>query len=812
MDTDSRLVNPAAPPPEPVAAVFRVGIRQKAALILVVTLLVSLTLSGWHALQSQKRDILREIDHRGRDLAGFVAHSLVNSVVAYDYHAIELVLQELTAHEDIVYAKVLSPKGNVMAETPVARVDREHVALFERDIQLDRQAVGRLTLGLSKERMSHTLENQGFLLVTRTLLAIVLIVLIGLVATHYVIIRPITHISRAMGEMRDTGDDGDAIQVSAGTLTRQDEIGELARTFGRMRTGIARAMQNLRQSEQRNRALIEAIPDMIFRLSRDGVCIDCKVPRDLAARVSLPCIPGEPICDRMPREVAHTIRLNLDQTLRSGKPRVFYYRHEVADGVLNFEVRVSPNGEDEVLMIVRDLTDQRNLEARIDFLAHYDSLTHLPNRMLFKERLGAVLERARRDARSVAVLVIDLDRFKFINDTLGHDIGDLLLQGVGERLQRCLRTSDYIARQPKGAEGVTISRPGGDEFTILLTQLTDSGGVAQVARRIIETLAAPFRLNENEVSIGASVGIALYPHDGSDVDTLIKNADTAMHHAKEDGRNSYKFFAEGMNAAFSRRLAIENRLRKALERSELLLHYQPQVELANGRVVGLEALLRWKSAELGSVSPAEFIPLAEDTWQIIPIGAWVLRTACAQNKAWQEAGFAPWRVAVNLSGMQFRQPGLTDTVREILHQTGLAPEYLELELTEGIILRNDDEVIRTLKELKDLGVHLSIDDFGTGYSSLSYLKRFPLDTLKIDRSFVRDITTDADDAAITSAIIAMAHSLKVQVIAEGVETCEQLAFLHGKGCDLMQGYLFSPPVPAETIPDVAATSPRCALA
>src|SRR3989344_801430 len=334
------------------------------------------------------------------------------------------------------------------------------------------------------------------------------------------------------------------------------------------------------------------------------------------------------------------------------------------------------------------------MEEQIHFLAHYDSLTHLPNRRLFKQRLQEAIVQTRRDEHVVAVMIMDLDHFKVINDTLGHDIGDLLLQGVAERLQRCLRASDYIARV--SADNATmVSRAGGDEFTILLTHLKDMGSVAQAARRVLETLTTPFRLHGTEISVNASLGIALYPNDGVDAEMLIKNSDAALAHAKNEGRNNYRFYTEDMNAAFSRRLTLENHLRKALERSELELHYQPQVELSSGRMVGVEALLRWRQPELGMVSPAEFIPLAEDTGLILPIGEWALRTACIQAAAWEKQGL-PLRVAVNLSGIQFRQPGLVNTVVEALRAARLAPDRLELELTEGILMRNNDEVMRTL--------------------------------------------------------------------------------------------------------------------
>jgi len=469
---------------------------------------------------------------------------------------------------------------------------------------------------------------------------------------------------------------------------------------------------------------------------------------------------------------------------------------------LSYEARISPSADHEAVVILRDMSEHRRMEEKIEFLAHFDSLTHLPNRTLFEQRVETSIHLARNQNESLAILYMDINNFKIINDTLGHSAGDLLLQGVSERLQRVMRASDYISRQG-GVENnrQTVSRHGGDKFCILLMHVHGEGKVIRAAQRILESLSAPFRIHDKEIVVSASIGIALHPTDGEEAEPLLNNAEAAMYHAKTQGRGNYRFYNQSMNAAYAKRLTMEHQLRKALEFGELFLYYQPQIDMRSGHVVGMESLMRWKNPELGFVPPDEFIPLAENTALIMPLGAWALQTACAQNVAWQRQGLPPMRVAVNLSGIQFRQPGLATTVRETLNKTGLHPKYLELELTEGVILRNDDQVMDTLQELKSMGVHLSIDDFGTGYSSLSYLKRFPIDTLKIDRSFVNNITTKKDEAAIASAIIAMAHSLKLNVVAEGIETKEQLELLRSESCDYAQGYLFSPAVPAEKFPD-----------
>ncbi|OIP08014.1 MAG: hypothetical protein AUK53_10800 [Betaproteobacteria bacterium CG2_30_59_46] len=435
--------------------------------------------------------------------------------------------------------------------------------------------------------------------------------------------------------------------------------------------------------------------------------------------------------------------------------------------------------------IQNDVTERKRYESQLEHQANYDTLTGLPNRNLLQDRLGQTLAYVRRHERELALLFIDLDYFKNINDSLGHNAGDRLLKLVAVRLAGCVR------------EGDTVSRQGGDEFVVILSDVAAEEDATLVTQKILHAMSEPFDVDGRELYVTCSIGIALYPKDGGDSETLLKNADAALYRAKDLGRNNAQFYAAEMNLKAMERLTLEDGLRHALEHNEFVVHYQPQVDLRTGEIIGMEALVRWQHPEQGLVSPARFIPVAEESGLIVPLGEWVLRTACIQNKAWQRAGLRPISVAVNLSARQFRQPNLVEVVVGILRETGLDPAHLELEVTESLVMQNVEVTIATLGRLKAMGIKLSIDDFGTGYSSLSYLKRFPIDTLKIDQSFVRDITTDPDDAAIAKTIISMAHDLQLRVIAEGVETEEQKSFLQQRHCDEMQGYFFSRPVPAE---------------
>lgn len=462
----------------------------------------------------------------------------------------------------------------------------------------------------------------------------------------------------------------------------------------------------------------------------------------------------------------------------------------------NYEHRVKMARKDELGSLIEDFNEMlgqiqfrdqelQHKQSRLDYLAHHDTLTGLPNRLLFYDRLSHAISKARRLKHPVALLFLDLDRFKNINDSLGHEVGDQVLRQVAKRLEALVRDSD------------TLARLGGDEFVIALEQTKEARDVTVVANKIIESLSAVLQVGPNELYVTTSIGISLFPADGEDVEGLMKSADVAMYRAKECGRNLFQFFTMDMNEKVREALFMENNLRKALEKQEMALYYQPQIEMSSGKLIGMEALIRWHHPQLGIISPVKFIPMAEDTGLIIPIGKWVLDTACKQTQQWQEAGYPPCKVAVNISPKQFRHGDLVENVATALKDSGLAARFLELEITESVLMEDMEQSIATMEKLKSMGITLAIDDFGTGYSSLSCLSRFPLSKLKIDKSFVQDIAELSENNAIAEGIIALAKTLNLEVIAEGIEGERQMDFLQSKGCKQGQGYYFSRPMPAD---------------
>ncbi|GGY85920.1 putative bifunctional diguanylate cyclase/phosphodiesterase [Pseudoduganella plicata] len=575
------------------------------------------------------------------------------------------------------------------------------------------------------------------------------------------------------------------------------------------------AIARLRIADAHNRAVLAAIPDTFFRLSPDGYYLDYEQGYNgerrggqcgdqAVAPAQQPCV-GRHVRDVLPDAIATRLLEQLDTVLRTGMIRSVDYELEGDDAVQHFEARLVSTGAGEVLGLVRDISERKRTEEQIRRLAYCDSLTGIPNRQAFLETLEHELTRSRLGGRKFAILFMDLDSFKRINDTLGHDVGDLLLKVVSERLHETIRPGDVVAQgdmpQPGGGN---LARLGGDEFTILIPDLDNVQDALNVAHRVKDTMRRPFHLDGHEIFVTASIGISLYPEDGEDGTSLLKFADTAMYHAKNCGKNNAKLYSSALTTQIMSYVKLEVGLRRALQNNELYLQYQPQIDVRSAQVVGVEALVRWRHPEYGIIAPNDFIPLAEETGLIVPIGEWVLRTACLQARAWHQQCRRAVRVAVNLSARQFKDENLAQTVLSVLNDTQLDPRLLELELTEGTLMDDALATLATLEALRAIGIYLSIDDFGTGYSSMNYLKRFDVRALKIDKSFISGLPQDSENAAITRAIIAMAHGLKMAVVAEGVETEQQLTLLEQYGCDMAQGYLLGRPQSQDAIAQMLA--------
>jgi diguanylate cyclase (GGDEF)-like protein/PAS domain S-box-containing protein len=637
--------------------------------------------------------------------------------------------------------------------------------------------------GASKEELAKNFQAFKESILAVMLVIAVIVLPLGVVVLNRVISRPIEQLAFGVQALEE----GKYVELEH--VDGSDELNRLAHSFNAMST----ALQNREEGLRKLSTAVEQSPVSVLITDTQGVIEYVNESFVKISGYSREDVIG---CKPDVLKSGHTSQEQYKQlweTVLGGEVWRGQFCNRRKDGTLYWEEAVispvkDPSGRITHLIAVKeDITVRKSYEEQLLHQANYDSLTGLPNRLLALDRLTLALAYAKRHEMAVGVLFVDLDNFKRVNDTLGHEVGDKLLVEVAQRFSQVMRDGD------------TVARLGGDEFLVVVPDVTSPKEAETISEKVINALSDPIRLEEREVYIGASIGVSIYPEDGHDSAVLLRNADAAMYQAKESGRNTFRFFTSAMNESSLRRMEMEPYLRLAMDRGEFFLHFQPQVSTASGEIRGVEALLRWSSPALGQVPPDTFISLAEDIGVIHKIGAWVLENACRQIREWNKYLVKPLRVAVNISPLQFRDYGLVDTVQKVLDETGLDPELLEIELTEGVLLDNNREKDAMLGNLKGLGITLTMDDFGTGYSSLSYLRAFPFDVIKIDRSFIGDITVDRADAELTQSIITMAHILKLQVVAEGVETEEQLRFLQKYNCDLVQGYYTGRPVPASEL-------------
>jgi len=764
-------------------------------------------------------------------LADALARNSTAALAFRDFKSAQDTLQALRAESSVTAACIYDKEGKPfarylrdgnasefvppLAEESLTRFEGKRLVQF-RHILLDGEAVGTIYIESDLKRLDARLQEYTIAFLATFLATLALAVLIAsrlqrpiaqplndLVSTAIAISEAQNYSIRAQRQSHD--EFGLLVDSFNGMLDQIEHNHEQLEEQVAARTAeLVLANAQLRRAEEKYRAIFEDAVIGIFQATPEGAPVS--INRAMAQ------LHGYDSPEQLMAEVSNVVtdlfvhpnRMNELRSELEEKGFVrdveleLYSKDRTTKWVLA-NIRAVRDAHGTIALVegtIEDITDRKRAEEQVQFLAFYDALTGLPNRTLLRDRLANAMAAARRRGEKVALLFLDLDRFKVINDSLGHSSGDLLLQEVATRLKNSAREHDTVARQ------------GGDEFVIVMAGIRDVPDAAVAAERIMDSMCSEFMIQGHSLTVSCSIGISVYPDHGADIETLVKHADAAMYSAKESGRNAFRFFSEHMTEQAVERLTIEHNLRSALDKNELFLVYQPQAELATGGMIGVEALLRWKHPELGLVPPDRFIRVAENTGLILPIGEWVLKTACTTARGWQDEGLTPMPVAVNVSAVQFRQEGFRALVRRILDETGLPPQYLELELTESVLLLNADLTFPVLQELKAMGVRLAIDDFGTGYSSLSYLRQFPVHRLKIDRSFVKAVAVNSDDAAITSAIISMGKNLNLKVIAEGVEDQAQMDFLKAHRCDEIQGYYFGPPVSSEEIAQKLRSLPQ----
>lgn len=789
---------------------FNLNLRGKLLVVVITGLLTAFSVFGAWRIYQAKTSFAEEIDRSGQERVTLIAESLAHMIVAYDYSNIEAVAERIVKLQDVRQINVLNRAGKVMVSRYNSDLNSKTKGLFfDAPVTFSGETIGSVEIEISLDRLDKSIISTYRNIIFAVALVGVFIGVLVYLTVSLFVVKPLLRLSKAADQLA-LGDFSAVLPPAS-----HDELGHLVDAFSTMRetrknvenelnslnasleTIVMARVAELRDSDAYIHAVLDNVNEGIIVIAEEGVIVTFNTAAEKIFGYTSQEIVNQNFSLLISAEnldLSGKYHKYPDQQNNDNAP-VFGVSREVVGlrkdySAFPLELKTTQIFiQDRLLFITtaRDISERKDAEQRISYLASHDALTNLPNRALLQDRIQQTLVHNRRRKLQAAVLFIDLDKFKLINDTLGHDIGDGLLKEAAARLVAEVRSEDTVARQ------------GGDEFIILLSTISHAQDAAVIAQKLLESLIRPFNIKGKELHISASIGIAIYPDDGKDIGSLLQNSDIAMYHAKESGRNNYQYFSAKMNEQAAEKQFLENDLRHAVERNELFLVYQPVVDMVSGGLAGMEVLLRWQHPAIGLVSPVKFIPLAEESGLILKIGEWVLRSACEQLLAWQKQGYEVPRLAINLSAKQFRQKSLADTIASILQETGVAAHSIGIEITESMLVQNIDEVVDTLLKISNMGLEISIDDFGTGYSSLSYLKRFPINKLKIDKSFVDDIATHPDDAAIVKAIIAMAHGLQMKVVTEGVETKEQLDFLRQHGSEQYQGYIFSKPLPAAQI-------------
>ena len=786
----------------------KLNLRGKLFAVIFIGLLIVSSIVGAVRIYQADANFTKDMNRSGQERAALIAESLTNLIIAYDYSNIESIAERLVKLQDVQQIKIMNRAGRIMASKNNSDFNPNIKGLvFIAPVTFVGETIGKVELVVSLDRREQIINSIYRNIIFSTLLFAVILGILLYATVSIFIVTPLSRLNEAADQLA-LGDFSAVLPPDSG-----DELGRMVRAFSTMRdsrkhveseltnlnasleTIVMARIAELRDSEAYIHAVLDNVNEGIIVIEETGNIVSFN-----PAAEKIFGYTGQEVVNQNFSQLISADEFDLSgkyQKFSEENPNLslFGVNREVIGMRKNFsafplELKTSQIHIQHKLLLIttaRDISERKEAEQRITYMASHDTLTKLPNRALLQDRIQQTLAYNSRHNQLAAVIFIDLDKFKVINDTLGHDVGDGLLQEAAARLVAEVRSEDTVARQ------------GGDEFIILLSDIShpeDAGGIAQ---KLLDSLLQTFTIKGKELHISASIGIAIFPNDGNDMESLLKNSDIAMYHAKESGRNNYQFFSAEMNEQAAERHSLIGDLRHAVARNELFLVYQPVVDMVSGDMAGMEVLLRWQHPVLGLISPVKFIPLAEESGLILPISEWVLRSACEQLLEWQKQGYEVPRLAINLSAKQLLQKSLADTIALILGETGVEPRYIGVEITESMLVHNVEEVVVTLQSLSNLGLEISIDDFGTGYSSLSYLKRFPINKLKIDKSFVDDIATDPDDAAIVKAIIAMAHGLSMKVVSEGVETKQQLDFLRLHGCEQYQGYIFSKPLPAAEI-------------